>query len=80
MCVPRVGEGKPPRDERLDLLLLEQVQQGDQILLKPFRFEAFERLDALGDHAFAAREKPRADDVAPEGDGPTKVLTTPRTA
>src|SRR6266516_3717743 len=74
--VPCLGKRKSLRDERLDLLLLKEVKQGDQILSKPFRFQPFQRLDAVGDHPFPAREKPASGDVQPEDGGSTKALTT----
>src|SRR2546425_2823822 len=58
-----LGKRKLLRDERLDLLLLKEVEQGDQILSKPCRSQPFERLDAVGDHPFPAREKPAAGDI-----------------
>src|SRR5205823_12138556 len=61
-----LGKRKSPRDDRLDLLLLKEVDQGDQILSKPYRFQPFEPLDAVGDHPSPAREKPAASDVQPE--------------
>ena len=75
-----MGKRKSLRDERLDFLLLKEVKQGDQVLAKPFRFQPFERLDAVGNHPFPAREKPAAGDVQPEDGCPTKALTTTRTA
>ena len=77
--VPRLGEGESLRDERSDPLLLEEAKQGDQVLSKPSRFESLERLDAVGDHALAARQKPAADNVQSEGGHSTKALTAPRT-
>ena len=74
--VSRLGKRKSLRDERLDLFLLKEVKQGDQILSKEFRFQPFERLDAVGDYPFPAWEKPAADDVQPEHGGSTKALTT----
>ena len=71
-----LGERKSLRDERLDLFLLKEVKQGDQILSKEFRFQPFERLDAVGDHPFPAWEKPAAGDVQPEDGGSAKALTT----
>jgi hypothetical protein len=63
-------------DERPDLLLLKEVEQGDQVLPKQSRLQPFERLNAVGDHPFPAREKPAAGDVQPEDGGSTKALTT----
>src|SRR5262249_519069 len=76
----RLGQGKSLRYERLDLLLFEEVKQGGQILSKPFRLQPFERLDAVGDHASAAREKPTGHNVEREDGGSTKALTTTRTS
>jgi hypothetical protein len=39
-------------DERLDLLLAQELEQGGQILSKPLRLEPFERLDTVGNHRF----------------------------
>ncbi len=71
-----LGKGKALRDQRLDLLLLKEIQQGGQILSKPRRSQPFERLDAVGDHPLAAREKPAAGDVQPEDGDCTKAMTT----
>src|SRR5262249_22570289 len=49
---------------------------GKQILSKPCRSQPFEPLNAVGDHAFPAREKPAAGDVQPEDGDATKALTT----
>src|SRR5688572_18454743 len=43
---------KSLRDERLDLLLLKEFEQGDPILSKQVRFQPFKRLDAVGDDSF----------------------------
>jgi hypothetical protein len=64
------------RDERLDLLLLKEVKQGDQIPSKQCRSQPFEPLDAVGNHLFPAREKPAASNVQPEDDDSTKAMTT----
>ncbi len=74
--VSRLGKRKALRDERLDLLLSKEVEQGDQILPKQSRLQPFERLDAVGDHPFPAREKPAAGDVQPEDGEPTEAITT----
>ena len=71
-----LGKRKSLRDERLDLFLLKEVQQGNQILSKQCRFKPFERLDAVGDHPFPAREKPAAGNVQPEDGDSTKAMTT----
>jgi hypothetical protein len=69
------GKGKSPCDQRLDPSLPKEVEQGGQILSKPGRSQPLQPLDAVGEHAFPAREKPAADDVHPEdGDG-TKAMT-----
>ena len=71
-----LGKRKSLRDERLDLSLLKEIKQGDQILSKEFRFQPFERLDAVGNYPFPTWEKPAAGDVQPEDGGSTKALTT----
>ena len=76
MGVPCLGKGESLRDQRLDLLLVQEAEQGDQILSKEFRFQPFERLDAVGDHPFPAWEKPAASNVQPEDGDSTKALTT----
>ena len=53
-----LGKRKSLRDERLDLLLLKEIEQGDQILSEHRRLQPFERLDAVGDHPFPAWKKP----------------------
>jgi hypothetical protein len=58
-----LGKRKSLRDERLDLSLLKEVEQGDQILAKQGGLQPFEPLDAVGDHPFPARKKPPASDV-----------------
>ena len=55
MGVPCLGQGKSLRDEGLDLLPVQEVEQGDQILSKLCRPQPFEPLDAVGDHPFPAR-------------------------
>jgi hypothetical protein len=72
----RLGKRKSLRDERLDLLLSKEVEQGHQILSKPCRSQPFEPLDAVGDHPFPAREKPAASNVQPEDRDCTKAMTT----
>jgi hypothetical protein len=61
-----LGKRKSLRDQGLDLLLPEKVEQRDQVLPKQCRFYPFEPLDAVGDHAFPAWEKPAANDVQRE--------------
>jgi len=56
--------------------LQRPVEQGDQILSKPYRSQPFEPLDAVGDHPFPAREKPTDSDVQPEDRDSTKAMTT----
>src|SRR6478672_3038366 len=75
-----LGKRKSLRDKRLDLLLLKEVQQGDQVLSKQCRLQPFERLDAVGDYPSPAREKPASGNIHREdGDG-AKTMTTSRTA
>ncbi len=70
-----LGKRKSLRDERLDLLLLKKVKQGNQILSKQCRPQPFEPLDAVGDHPFPAREKQAAGYVQPEDGDSTKAMT-----
>ena len=76
MRVSCLGKRKSLRDERLDLLLLKEVKQGDQILSKQCRFQPFEPLDAVEDHPFPAREKPAASNVQPENRDSTRAMAT----
>lgn len=78
MRVSRLGKRKSLRDEWLDLLLLKEVEQGDQILSKQRRPQPFEPLNAVGNDPFAAREKPTADNIQPENTDFTKAMTTTR--
>jgi hypothetical protein len=71
-----LGKRKSLRDEWLDLLLLKEVEQGEQILSKQCRPQPFEPLDAVGDHPFPAPEKPAADNVQPENGDSMKAMTT----
>ena len=59
--LPCLGKWKSLREEWTDLLLLKEVEQGDQILSKQCRFQPFEPLDAVGDHPFPTRKKPAGD-------------------
>jgi len=72
----RLGNWKSPRDEWLDLVLLKEVEQGDQILPEQRGFQPFEPLDAVGDYAFPSRKKPAACDVQPEDSNWTEAMTT----
>ncbi len=76
MRVSCLGKRKSLRDQRFDLPLLKEVEEGDQILSKQHRSQPFEPLDAVGDHPFPAREKPAASDVQPEDGDSTKAMTT----
>jgi hypothetical protein len=71
-----LGKRKPLRDERLDLLLLKEVEQGNQILPKLSRLQPFERLDAVGDDTFPAGEKPAVGDVQRVDGDSMKPITT----
>ena len=76
MRLSSLGKRKYPGDQWLDLLLLKEVEQGDQILSKPCRPQAFEPLDAVGDHPFPARDKPAASNVQPEDGDSMNAMTT----
>jgi hypothetical protein len=70
-----LGKRKSLRDDRLDLLLFQQVKQGDQILSKQCRSQPLKPLDAIGDHPFLAREKPAAGDVQGVDGNSMKAIT-----
>ena len=70
-----LSERKSLRDEWLDLLLLKEVEQGDQILPKQSWLPPFERLDAVGDDPFPAGEKPTASDVQRVDGDSMKAIT-----
>ena len=72
----RPGKRKPLCDERLNLVLLKEIEQGDQILSKQSRPQPFEPLNAVADHPFPAREKPAASNVEPEDGESTIAMTT----
>ena len=59
-------------------LLLAERADIDHIIeaIRKIQAHPFERLDAVRDHPFPAREKPAGGDVQPEDGGPTKALTT----
>ena len=70
-------KSKSLRNQGLDLLLVQEVEQGQQILSEPGRFQPFEPLDAVGDHTFSARKQPAAGNIQPENGNFTKAMTTP---
>src|SRR2546425_10773306 len=76
LCASCLGKRKAVRDERLDLLLLKEVEQFDQILRKQSRLQSFERLDTVGDDSFPAGEKPAASDVQRVDGDSMKAITT----
>jgi len=80
VSVSCLGKGKLLRDDRPDLFLLKEAQQGGQVLLKLCRLESFERLDTVGDHPFPAWEKPAGDNVQHEDGKSMKAIATARTA
>src|SRR5690242_16827418 len=76
-CFP---QRQPARDQRLDLLLSKEVQQGNQILTEQFGLPSLERLNAVGDQTFSARQQPPCRNIGREGGGSAKPIPTPRTA
>src|SRR5262249_43597765 len=76
----RLGKRKSLRDERLDPLLVKEVEQGGQILSKPGRSPPLQPLDAVGDHPSPARQQPAAGDVQREDGDPGKATAAARTA
>jgi hypothetical protein len=74
--LPGLRKEKSLCDERLDLLLLKKIEQSDQILSKPCRFQPFEPLDAVGNYPFPAWKKPATGNVQPEDGDRTKTMPT----
>jgi hypothetical protein len=70
-----LGKRKALRDERLDLLLLKEVEQGGQILSELSRLQPLERLDAVRNDPFPAGEEPPASDVQHVDGEPMKAIT-----
>jgi hypothetical protein len=75
MRFPRVSKRKSLRDERLNLLLLEEIEQRNKVFPKPSRLQPFQRLDAVGDHSLSTRQNPATDSVQREFSGPPKSPT-----
>lgn len=73
---PCLYERKSLRDQRPDLLLPKEIEQGGQILSEPGGPEPLEGLDAVGHHAFPPREQPTAGEIQREDGGSTEALTT----
>jgi hypothetical protein len=71
-----LGKRKSLRDEWFNLLLLKEVEQGDQILSKQCRLQPFEPLDTVGDYPFPAREKPATDNIQSENADSAKSMPT----
>src|SRR5262245_51302441 len=71
-----LGQWQALRDERRDLVLLQEVKQGTQVLSKPGRSQPLQPLDAVGNHPFPAREQPAAGDVHPEDRDATNAMPT----
>ena len=78
--VSGLSERESLGDDRLELLLLKKAQQGNQILSKPCRPQPFQPLDAIGEHPFAARQKPTAGDIQRVNGDSMKAITTARSA
>ena len=76
MGVSCLRKRKSLRDERLDLLLLKEIEQGDQILSEHCRFQPFECLDAVRDHPFPAWKKPARGNVQNKDGDSMKTITT----
>src|SRR5438874_9470799 len=70
-----VGQRKSMRNQGPDLLLFEQVKQGDQVLSEPPGFQSFEGLYAVGNYPFPSWEKPAASDVQTENCDCTITMT-----
>jgi len=53
-------EGQTLRDQGLDLAFFRQVQQRQQVMAEPRRFEPHKPLDAVGHHALSPGLEPIA--------------------
>src|SRR5262245_65655401 len=71
----RLGNWKSPCDEWLDLVLLEEVEQGDQILPEQRGAQPCGPLDTVGDLAFPPWEKPAAHGAQPDDGGRADART-----
>ena len=76
MSLPRLGKWETLRDQRLELLLLKEVEQDEQILSKPCWSQPFKPLDAVRNDAFPAGENPAANNVHSEDRDGTKAMAT----
>jgi hypothetical protein len=54
---------------------LKKVKQGDEVISKQCRSEAFEGLDAIRNHALPTGEEPAANDVQSKDRNSTKTMT-----
>src|SRR5262249_639745 len=72
----RVGKRKALRDQRLDLLPLQEAEQGDQILPEQSPLQPLERLDGVGDDPLPAGEEPAAHDVQRVNGDSVEAMTT----
>src|SRR5688572_27499825 len=77
MGASRVRKRKP-RDQRLDPVLPEELEQREQILTKQRWSQPFQPLDAVQDHALAAGKKPTTGDVQADDSDGTNTMTPPR--
>src|SRR5687767_15992863 len=74
MGASRVDKRKP-RDQGLDLVLPEKLEQREQILTKQRWSQPFQPLDAVRDHPLAAGKNPAANDVQAEDSDWTNAVT-----
>jgi hypothetical protein len=77
--VSRMVEREPLGDERLDLLLVEEVEQSNQVQPEPRGLEPLEPLDAVGNDPLATREEPASGDVPREVSDLAEAMTSTNT-
>lgn len=80
VCLAGFGEGELSGDEGLELLLMEETEEGFEVVAEEFGAEAFEGLDAVGEDATAAGEERPACDVEAEQEGSAEALSAAGTA
>src|SRR5262249_6547365 len=73
----RLFERQPLRNQRLDLALFEQVEQREQVLTEPRRFQPHQPLDAVRHHALSAGLEQIAQDEPTQLSGLANRMTAP---
>src|SRR5262249_44954347 len=80
VCVPRLAERQPLRDQRLDPLLPKQVEECEQVVAEPGGSPPHQPLDAEWHHGLPARPKPVPEDVPSQDGGLTNRVPPARRA